>query len=97
LGVKVPAKLWNHSSAGAGSGAEKDPAALFISAAPSGVLRSGEGGVTTVITNLLARKEKLLEQLGTTEDANQRSDIQRKLEQVDTALEFLGAPERMSE
>jgi ribosome assembly protein YihI (activator of Der GTPase) len=53
--------------------------------------------VTTVITNLLARKEKLLDQLGATEDANQRSDIQRKLEQVDTALEFLGAPERTSE
>jgi len=53
--------------------------------------------VTTVITNLLARKEKLLKQLGATEDADQRSDIKRQLEQVDTALEFLGVPEGTSE
>jgi hypothetical protein len=77
------------------AGAQKDPAALFISAAH--LARSGESVVTTVIANLLARKEKLLEQLGATEDADQRSDIQHKLEQVDTALEFLGVPEGTSE
>ena len=53
--------------------------------------------MTTVITNLLARKEKLLKQLGATEDADQRSDIKRELEQVDTALEFLGLPEGTSQ
>jgi hypothetical protein len=58
---------------------------------------SGEGRVTTAITNLLARKEKLLKQLEATEDADQRSDIRRQLEQVDTALEFLGVPEQTSE
>jgi hypothetical protein len=46
---------------------------------------------------LVARKEKLLKQLEATEDADQRSDIQHKLEQVDTALEFLGVPEGTSE
>jgi hypothetical protein len=45
--------------------------------------------VTTAITNLVARKEKLLKQLEATEDADQRSDIRRQLEQVDTALESL--------
>jgi hypothetical protein len=53
--------------------------------------------VTTVTKNLLARKEKLLERLEATEDADQRSDIKRQLEQVDTALEFLGVPEQTSE
>lgn len=53
--------------------------------------------MTTVSKNLLARKEKLLERLGATEDADQRSDIQRQLEQVDTALQFLGVPEQTSE
>lgn len=53
--------------------------------------------MTTVTKNLLARKEKLLERLGATEDADQRSDIQRQLEQVDTALQLLGVPEQTSE
>jgi hypothetical protein len=50
--------------------------------------------VTTVTENLLARKEKLLERLGATENADQRTDIRRQLQQVDTALEFLGVPEQ---
>ena len=53
--------------------------------------------MTTAIANLVARKEKLLKQLEEAEDADQRSYIQRQLEQVDTALEFLGVPERTSE
>lgn len=53
--------------------------------------------MTTVTKNLLARKEKLLERLGATEDADQRNDIRRQLEQIETALEFLGVPEQTSE
>ncbi|MET4274738.1 MULTISPECIES: hypothetical protein [unclassified Bradyrhizobium] len=49
--------------------------------------------MTTVTKNLLARKEKLLERLGA-EDADQRSDIERQLEQVDTALQFLACRNR---
>lgn len=53
--------------------------------------------MTTVTKNLLARKDKLLERLGATEDADQRNDIRRQLEQIETALEFLGVPEQTSE
>jgi hypothetical protein len=49
--------------------------------------------MTTVIKNLLARKQKLIEQLSTSEDADERDKIQHQLEQINTALDFLDRPE----
>jgi hypothetical protein len=48
--------------------------------------------MTTVIRNLHARKEKLIAQLGATENADRRDEIQRQLEQINTALDFLDRP-----
>ncbi|KRR17598.1 hypothetical protein CQ14_26020 [Bradyrhizobium lablabi] len=50
-----------------------------------------EGAVSVIIVvkNLLARKQKLMEQLGVTEDADERAKIGRQLQQIKTALAFL--------
>jgi len=45
--------------------------------------------VTTVIQNLLTRKQKLVEQLAKATAANEREEIERQIEQVNTALHFL--------
>ncbi|WP_202639130.1 hypothetical protein [Bradyrhizobium sp. CCBAU 051011] len=45
--------------------------------------------MTIVVKNLLARKQKLMEQLGVTEDADERAKIGRQLRQIKTALAFL--------
>ncbi len=48
--------------------------------------------MTTVVKNLLARKETLLARLGTTDDAGQREKLEQQLKQIDTALDFLDKP-----
>ena len=50
----------------------------------------------TIISNLHARKKKLIEQLQLTEDTNERSKIEYQIEQIDTALDFLDRPEPTS-
>ncbi|GLR91445.1 hypothetical protein GCM10007857_81620 [Bradyrhizobium iriomotense] len=50
--------------------------------------------MTTVIQNLLARKQKLIEQLDLTQDVEQREEIERQLEQVNTALDLLDRPKQ---
>jgi hypothetical protein len=41
---------------------------------------------------LLARKQKLVEQLETTQSAEERDRIEHQLEQINTALDFLDRP-----
>ncbi|WP_065755912.1 hypothetical protein [Bradyrhizobium paxllaeri] len=53
--------------------------------------------MTTLIKNLLARKQKLIEQLGVTEDADERDQIGRQLGQINTALVFLEKTEPKSQ
>ena len=54
---------------------------------------SGDGGdVSTVIENLLLRKQKLLEQLEQASSVEDRDKIEHQLEQVNTALDFLDRP-----
>ena len=56
-------------------------------------LRSGDGGlVSTVIENLLARKQKLVEQLEAAQTVEERDRIEHQLEQINTALDFLDRP-----
>ncbi len=57
------------------------------------MLASGDGGlVSTVIENLLARKQKLVEQLETAQTVDERDRIEHQLEQINTALDFLDRP-----
>lgn len=44
----------------------------------------------SAVPNLLARREKLLEQLELGPSNDARDDIERQLVQIDTALELLG-------
>ncbi|NOJ41480.1 hypothetical protein [Bradyrhizobium australiense] len=53
--------------------------------------------MTTLIKNLLARKQKLIEQLGVTEEAHERHQIGRQLGQIDAALAFLEKTEPKSQ
>lgn len=54
---------------------------------------SGDGGaVSTVIENLLLRKQKLVEQLEAAQSVEERDKIERQLEQINTALDFLDRP-----
>ncbi len=54
---------------------------------------SGDGGaVSTVIENLLLRKQKLVEQLEQTPSIEDRDKIEHQLEQINTALDFLDRP-----
>ncbi|WFU80473.1 hypothetical protein QA645_39330 [Bradyrhizobium sp. CIAT3101] len=53
--------------------------------------------MTTVIKNLLARKQKLIEQLDSTQDVRQREEIEQQLEKIRTALDFLDPPKKVSE
>jgi len=48
--------------------------------------------VGTVIENLLARKQKLVEELETAQTAEDRDRIEHQLEQINTALDFLDRP-----
>ena len=53
----------------------------------------GDGGaVSTVIENLLSRKQKLVEQLETAASVEDRDKIEHQLEQINTALDFLDRP-----
>lgn len=55
---------------------------------------SGDGGVvSTVIENLLLRKQKLVEQLEKAPSVEDRDRIEHQLEQINTALDFLDRPE----
>ena len=49
-----------------------------------------------MITNLLARKRKLTEQLRTTEHCEERDKIEHQLDQINIALDFLDRPDRTS-
>jgi hypothetical protein len=54
---------------------------------------SGDGGaVSTVIENLLLRKQKLVEQLEKAPSVEDRDKIEHQLEQINTALDFLDRP-----
>jgi hypothetical protein len=54
---------------------------------------SGDGGaVSTVIENLLSRKQRLLEELEKTQSVEDRDKIEHQLEQINTALDFLDRP-----
>jgi C4-dicarboxylate-specific signal transduction histidine kinase len=48
--------------------------------------------VSTVIENLLARKQKLVEELEKAQAVEDRDRIERQLEQINTALDFLDRP-----
>jgi predicted CopG family antitoxin len=55
--------------------------------------RSDDGEfVSTVIENLLARKQKLVEQLEKATSVEDRDRIEHQLEQINTALDFLDRP-----
>jgi hypothetical protein len=49
--------------------------------------------VSTVIENLLTRKQKLVEQLAEARTVEDRDKIEHQLEQINTALDFLDRPE----
>ncbi|MGX4768988.1 hypothetical protein [Bradyrhizobium guangdongense] len=48
--------------------------------------------MSTVIENLLLRKQKLVEQLDTAQSVEDRDKIEHQLEQINTALDFLDRP-----
>lgn len=48
--------------------------------------------MSTVIENLLARKQKLVEQLEAAKTVEDRDRIEHQLEQINTALDFLDRP-----
>jgi len=48
--------------------------------------------VSTVIENLLSRKQKLVEQLEKVQSVDDRDKIEHQLEQINTALDFLDRP-----
>lgn len=48
--------------------------------------------MSTVIENLLLRKQKLVEQLEAAQSVEDRDRIERQLEQINTALDFLDRP-----
>ena len=57
------------------------------------IFASGDGGaVSTVIENLLLRKQKLVEQLEKASSVDDRDKIEQQLEQINTALDFLDRP-----
>jgi len=57
------------------------------------IFASGDGGtVSTVIENLLSRKQKLVEQLEQARSVEDRDKIEHQLEQINTALDFLDRP-----
>jgi predicted CopG family antitoxin len=58
------------------------------------IFASSDGGaVSTVIENLLSRKQKLVEQLEKAQSVEDRDKIEHQLEQINTALDFLDRPE----
>ena len=48
--------------------------------------------MSTVIENLLSRKQKLVEQLEKAQSVEDRDKIEQQLEQINTALDFLDRP-----
>ena len=54
---------------------------------------AGDGGaVSTVIENLLSRKQKLVEELDKAKSVEDRDRLEHQLEQINTALDFLDRP-----
>ena len=53
--------------------------------------------MSTVIENLLSRKQQLVEQLEKTQSIEERDRIEHQLEQINTALDFLDRPESNGE
>ncbi len=53
--------------------------------------------MSTVIENLLSRKQKLVEQLEKAPSVEDRDRIEHQLEQINTALDFLDRPEAKEE
>jgi hypothetical protein len=51
----------------------------------------------TTVPNLLARKQQLLERLEEDPGPNEREEIERLLEQIDTALDLLDEPGETSD
>ena len=47
----------------------------------------------TMLTKLLANKEELLKRLEEDPDPNEREEIERLLEKIDTALNLLDSPD----
>ncbi|OKO87369.1 hypothetical protein AC629_14085 [Bradyrhizobium sp. NAS80.1] len=57
------------------------------------IFAPGDGGaVSTVIENLLSRKQKLVEQLEKARSVEDRDRLENQLEQINTALDFLDRP-----
>ncbi|WP_177248266.1 hypothetical protein [Bradyrhizobium sp. Ghvi] len=48
--------------------------------------------MSTVIENLLLRKQKLVEQLQKAQSVEDREKIEHQLDQINTALDFLDRP-----
>ncbi|WP_168195481.1 hypothetical protein [Bradyrhizobium sp. NAS80.1] len=48
--------------------------------------------MSTVIENLLSRKQKLVEQLEKARSVEDRDRLENQLEQINTALDFLDRP-----
>lgn len=73
---------------------EPNSRALVSNVWNASIFASGDGGaVSTVIENLLSRKQKLVEQLEKALAVEDRDKIEHQLEQINTALDFLDRPE----
>ncbi len=84
-----PSWLREHSDRGFGPG----PGRVRLHLSGDRDVASGDGGaVSTVIENLLLRKQKLVEQLEKAPSAEDRDKIEHQLEQINTALDFLDRP-----
>lgn len=67
--------------------------AASLARARSQMFASRDGGaVSSVIENLLLRKQKLVEQLEKAPSVEDRDRIEHQLEQINTALDFLDRP-----
>jgi hypothetical protein len=81
-------RLNEHSDAGFAPGPVRARSSQNLILPRSSPLADGEL-VSTVIENLLLRKQKLVEQLEKAPSVEDRDQIEHQLEQINTALEFL--------
>lgn len=73
-----------------GSGFDPGPGCARLHHSGVRDVASGDGEtVSTVIENLLLRKQKLVEQLEKAPSVEDRDKIEHQLEQINTALDFL--------
>jgi hypothetical protein len=87
-----PKRLREHSDDGSVCG-ESGSRALVSKVWKASIFASGDGGaVSTVIENLLVRKQKLVEELEKAQAVEDRDRIEHQLEQINTALDFLDRP-----